>query len=295
MQAPRRLTLGRLCLALATFALGVAGVVVATDGVQFPGGGQSVSLASAVDVGCLAVGPYQAPEQTSVGLPAGVALCPSGPMTVTTPGKVIDGWDVRGGIVVDAPGVVVRRSRITGDGTAPYGIRTTPAGSVRIEDTTLTGDFPIAAVGDDRWTGERVDITGVTHDGARLGAAARLRNSRLHDFAPSKGVRPDALVLVGASGEILVEDNKVEMQPSDGAAVRVAAVGRSAANVVIRGNVLGGGRYTVHEDAAAGSMSEVWLENNRFRRDATQGPLRVSRRVVQVDNTFVDGGRLPGE
>lgn len=282
-------------LALVTFVLGVAGVVVATEDVRFPGVEPSVALAPAVDVGCLAAGPYRAPEQASVGMPAGVALCPSGPITVTTPGRVLDGWDVRGGIVIDAPGVVVRRSRITGDGSAPYGIRTTPAGSVRIEDTTLTGDFPTAAVGDDRWTGERVEISGVTHDGARLGAAARLRNSWLHDFAAATGVRGDALVLVGGSGEILVEDNRVEMRPAGGAAVRVAAVGRSDATVMVRGNVLGGGRYTVHEDAAAGTMSEVWLENNRFRRDAAQGPLRVSRRVVQVDNMFVDGGRLPDE
>ena len=286
---------GRLGLALATFALGVAGLVVATEGTRFPVAAPRVELVPAVDVGCLAAGDYRAPEPASVGRPAGLALCPSGPITVTTPGKVIDGWDVRGGIVVDAPGVVVRRSRITGDGATPYGIRTTPAGAVRIEDTTLTGDFPIAAIGDDHWTGERVEIAGVTHDGARLGSAARVRNSWLHDFAPAVGVRPDALVLVGSEGEILVEDNRIEVSPAGGAAVRVAPVGRSSAAVVIRGNVLGGGRYTVHEDAVAGTMAEVWLQNNRFRRDAAQGPLRVSRRVVQVENTFVDGGRLPDE
>jgi len=285
----------RAVLGLSTFCIGVAGVVVATDGSTFPAGlGATVTIAPTAQATCLAVGDYVAPAPGSVGLPSGLTLCPSGPVTVTQPGAVLDGWDLRGGILVAAPGVVVRRSRITGDGVTPYGVRTTPAGSVRVEDATLSGDFPEAAIGDERWTAERIEITAVTHDGARLGDGARLRNSSLHQFAPAPDAPADGLVVRG--DDVLVEDNRIEPGPVAGSAVHVLpAAAPGERPVVIRGNVLGGGGYTVHEDTApdSGGPVEVLITGNRFRRDAAQGPLHVSSSVVLSENTFVDGRPLP--
>jgi hypothetical protein len=290
----------RAGLALATCVLVVAAVVVATEGGTFPGGpGPSVTLAPTAAVGCEAAGPYNAPDRGSVGLPAGIGgLCSSGSVTLSVAGAVFDGWDVRGGIVVDAPDVVVRRSRVTGDGGTPYGIVTTAAGSVRIEDVTLTGDFPEAAIGGDRWSGERVEIVGVTHDGARLGEGARLRNSSVHDFAPATGGDAHALVLRGAGSDVLVEDSRIELGDGPGRASAVLLAPEKAGRradgpIVIRGNVLGGGRYTVQQDSPAAVMTDVVITGNRFRRGAGDVPLRVSRRAVIEDNTYLDGGPLP--
>jgi hypothetical protein len=288
------LGLGRVALALASFGLVVAGVVVATEGSTFPGTPPpSVALAPAAVVTCPAVGAYRPPERGGVGLPTGLALCASGPIVVRSPGALIDGWDVTGGILVDAEDVVVRRSRVTGDGTSPYGIRTTPAGSVRIEDTTISGDFPKAGIGGDRWTAERVEITRVTHDGAHLGSRATLRNSWLHEFTPPSGIEATALELVGPEGHALIEGNRVEMGTGPGHRAAVLLnEGRSAAGeapaVVIRDNVLGGGEYTLHQDGGAGEP--VRIIGNRFGRDSGQGPLRVPAATVLDGNTFVDGG-----
>lgn len=282
----------RAVLGLAAFAIGVAGVVVATEGSTFPAGLATVGLAPKAQTTCLAVGGYVAPAPGSTGLPPGLALCAGGPVVVTQAGAVLDGWDLRGGVVVDAPGVVVRRSRITGDGVTPFGVMTTPAGTVRIEDTTLTGDFPQAAIGDGRWTAERIEIIGVTHDGARLGDGARLRNSTLHDFVPATGSVGNGLVVHGE--DVRVEDNRVMPGPVAGSAVRVvSSAGKRP--VVICGNVLGGGEYTVREDAGdpAGVPVQVRITDNRFRPDAARGPLNVSDTVVLDDNTFVDGRPLP--
>jgi hypothetical protein len=286
-------------LALVTCGLAVTGVLVATDGSTFPGvPPPTVALTPAMaSVECAAAGPYQIPERGSVGVPAGVTLCPSAPRTIAVPGAVLDGWEVRGGIVVEAPDVVVRRSRIVGDGSTPFGIRTEGAGSVRIEDVTLTGDFPEAAIGGDRWSGERVEISGVTRDGARLGDSARLRNSSVHDFATAPGDAASALVVRGTGRAFLAEDNTVGWgsSPARDSAVLLApedpAQAREGA-VVIRGNVLGGGRYTLREGEPR-VPAEVQITGNRFRRDAEQAPLRVSRRAVLEDNTYLDGGRLP--
>ncbi len=290
----------RATLAVAVLGLLVAGVVVATEASTFSGRSEAaLALApAAAAVGCVVSGPYLAPEQGSVGLPAGTALCATGPLIIGRPGTVIDGWDVRGGIVVDAADVLVRRSRITGDGASPYGIRTTERGSVRIEDTTVTGDFPEAGIGDSRWTAERVEISGVTHDGARLGPGATMRNSWLHDFDPAPGSESTALALLVPDGDVLVEDNRVEMGtgPGHGSALLIAP-GRSGdrsggGSVLIRGNVLGGGEYTVDQVTGASELTDMRLTGNRFQRGAGVQPLRVPASAVLVDNTFVDGGRI---
>lgn len=285
----------RVVIGLAAFGIGVVGIVVAAAPAPFPE--TAAVLTSAVATTCPDVGDYVAPAPGSTGLPPGLVLCPSGPVTVTQPGAVLDGWDLRGGIVVDALGVVVRRSRITGDGVTPYGVRTTPAGTVRVEDTTLVGDFPQAAIGEERWTAERIAIVGVSHDGARLGDGARLRNSRVADFAPAAGAAGNALVVHG--DDVRVEDNRVEPGPVAGSAVRVVSPVRDGpagdGPVVISGNVLGGGGYTVHQDpdGPAGMPAEVRITDNRFRPDAARGPLQVSAAAVLDDNTFVDGRPLP--
>jgi len=295
----------RAGLALAACTLAVAGVLVATDGTRFPGvPPPTVALAPAVAesaaaaaVECAVAGAYRIPERGNVGVPDGVALCSSGPRTLRVAGTVLDGWEVHGGIVVEAPDVVIRRSRVIGDGTMPFGIRTTGAGSVRIEDVTLTGDFPEAAIAGDHWSGERLEISGVSHDGARLGDSSRLRNSSVRDVATAPDGRSSALVVHGTGPDVLVEDNTVVVGtgPGRGSAVLLSPeepVERAEGAVVIRGNVLGGGRYTVRQDEPA-VLCDVRITGNRFRRDAAEAPLRVSRRAVLEDNRYVDGGRLP--
>ncbi|GAA0934655.1 hypothetical protein [Pseudonocardia zijingensis] len=290
-------TVARAALGLATCVLAVAGVVVATDGTTFPAlDPPTVALApAAASLECAAAGPYEAPARGNIGVPAGVRLCPGAARTVTAAGAVVDGWEIRGGIVVDAPDVVVRRSRVIGDGTQRFGIVTTDRGSVRIEDVTLVGDFPEAAIGGDRWSAERVEIARVTGDGAQLGERSRLRNSTVRDFVPPPGREASALVVRGSGRDVLVEDNEIDVGDGPGSAVLLDpddAAPADEGSILIRGNVLGGGRYTVREDEP-GVPSDVRISGNRFRRDAGEAPLRVSRRAVLEDNSYLDGAGLP--
>jgi hypothetical protein len=251
-----------------------------------------------VRTGCASVGAYRAPDPGSVGVPPALHLCASGPITVRTGGAVLDGWDVRGGIVVDAPDVTIRRSRVTGDGSSRIGITTTALGSVRIEDSTLTGDFPEAAVGCARCSAERIEISRVVGDGAQLGAGSRLRNSRVHDV----GLRPvtgdgRAVLLAGAGDPVLLEDNDIDVggPSTTGHAVLIVSDPSRpvTGSVVVRGNVLAGGRWTLREDAGGPARVDVLITGNRFRRGGEQGPLRVSLDAVLTDNTYLDGGALP--
>lgn len=273
---------GRLSLALVALAVAVSGVVLATEDVVLGAPAPTLALAPVVSTGCAAAGPYVVPDRGSVGLPTSVRLCAGGPLTITTPGAVLDGMDLRGGVVVDAPDVVVRRSRITGDGTQPYGVVTTAAGTVRIEDSTLTGRFTEAAVGGDRWTAERVEIVGVTGDGAHAGRGSRLRASVLSRFAPG----PDVDGLTVAASDVVVEDSTIRMGDGHGSAVRIAPEGADG-RIVVRANVLGGGGYTVRQDEGPGD--EVHVVDNRFARDSGRAPLRVPATAEATGNTYVDG------
>ena len=283
--------LGRVGIAVVACCLGIGGLVVVTDG--FPADtDNTVALAPAASSSCSAVGPYVVPELGSVGLPPALRLCPSGPLTVTVPGTVLDGLDLRGGIVVDAPGVVVRRSRITGDGSGAYGVLTTSAGSVRIEDTTLTGRFTEAAIGGTNWTAERVEIVGVSADGVHAGAGSRLRASVLSRFEP--GPEVDGVEVRGP--DVVVEGTTVRMGEAHRSAVGiVGSVGSGADGrdgpIVLRMNVLGGGEYTVLQ--SGGAADEVEVVENRFARDSARAPIRLSATAVASDNIYLDGAPLP--
>lgn len=272
------------------------------------GGDVAVAAAAPVPV-CAEAGPYVPPPPDSVGTPAGLRLCPvRAALEIRTPGAVLDGLDLTGGLVVAAPGVVVRRSRITGDGTVAAGVRTLDGGSVRIEDTTLTGDFTDAAVDGPDWVAERIEMTAVRADGARLGPGATLRNSWLHDFAPRPDRPVDAITLAAPEGDVLVEANRVRLGtgPGLGSAVLVdpaeTARHESADDrerhaerrgpVVVRDNELGGGRYTLLRDAAAAPLAVLRITGNRFHRDAGAAPLRVRGAAELRDNVFVDGGEV---
>lgn len=288
---------GRISLALVALAVGVSGVVMATDEVAFSmlAGSQQISGSQQIAgprgavtttpvaaTGCAAAGPYVPPALGSVGLPPSLDLCPGGPLTITAPGTVVDGMDLRGGVVVAAADVVIRRSRITGDGSAPFGVVTTGAGSVRIEDTTLTGRFAEAAVGGARWTAERIEIVGVTGDGAHAGEGSRLRASVLSRFAPGRDV--DGLQVLAP--DVVVEDTTVRMGEGHRSAVRIVPAGGDG-SIVVRANVLGGGEYTVHQPG--GPAEDVHVVDNRFARDAGRAPLRVPPAAESSGNTFVDG------
>lgn len=287
----QRRTFGRAVLAVAGLVLCVGSLVAGAQAPRPVAPPPAVVLAPAAAVSCDLVGAYEVPDTAAVGLPAGLRLCPSGPLVVRTPGALVDGWDVSGGIVVAAADVVVRRSRVTGDGTHPFGITTTPAGSVRIEDSVVSGDFSEAGIGGGRWTAERVEITRVTHSGARLGAGSTLRNSWVHDLTPAPGAWVAALELAAPGGDTVVEGNRIDAGPGRSAALLVAGpVHPGGAAVVIRDNVLRGGEVTLRQ--VGGSGDPVRIVDNRFGRDAGQASLRVPAGALVAGNTFVDGGAV---
>lgn len=78
------------------------------------------------------------PDAGNVGVPSGTSLTSSGSITASTPGQVIDGKDVTGGITVSANNVTIQNTRITASGTGCGA--TSPCGNSII---TLTGAYDL--------------------------------------------------------------------------------------------------------------------------------------------------------
>ena len=281
---------GRAVLAVLTLLLGACGVLVATEGVaqDAPGAAPVPAVTVPATHRCAATGAPTTPERGSVGLPPALRLCPhraesGGAVVIDQPGAVLDGWDLTGGIVVTVPGVVVQRSRITGDGSTDHGVATTGAGPVRVQDSTLTGRFRAAALGGARWTAERVEIVGVAGDGAHAGPGSRLLASVLSRFEPG----PDVDGVEVRAGDVRVEDSTVWMGSGHRSAVHVAATEPGDGPVLLRRNVLGGGEYTVVQPGPGRVRTE--LLGNRFARDAREGPLRLDPSAREAESAFLDG------
>lgn len=280
-----------MVLAIATVLLGIGGVVVATEAGGSAAAPVTIAPAAgaATALSCPLTGERTTPERGSLGLPPELRLCPrGGPLVVDEPDAVVDGWELHGGIVVTAPGVVVQRSRITGDGSTDYGVVTRGAGSVRVQDTTITGRFAEAAIGGARWTAERVEIVGVAADGAHAGPGSRLLSSALSRFEPGTGV--DGVEV--RAGDVVVEGTTVRMGRGHRSAVHIApgADGPDEGEVVLRSNILGGGDYSVLQPESA--RAAVELVENRFAHDAASGPLRLPPTAHERDSAYTDGAPL---
>ena len=146
----------------------------------------------------------RAPDEPSAQAPANVPVTQTrpgpdttGPETSTNfqssdeiladePNQIIEGLVISGSVTVDAPGVVIRNSRISGAG--PYGIRVL-SGSATISDTEISG-FDNGVAGDN-WTGYRLNIHSMMDDGVKLGSNVTLQDSWIHDLTPSPDAHAD--------------------------------------------------------------------------------------------------------
>lgn len=220
-------------------------------------------------------------------------------MTVAAPAAVLDRMRVTGAITVAAPDVVIRRSVFEGDGSEPWAIRTEGEGSVTIEQVTIRGGYTDAGIAGNNWTARGVEIVGASSDGAKLGDHVRVTGSWFHDFQPIEGGHIDGLQADEAYGDIVIEDNRIEVGTGEGsnAAIMlspdVTPERRQVGPVIVRRNVLGGGGYTVYnvEGNTGKALADVTIADNEFQPGAQYGPVypRGVRPKIYERNRFTDG------
>ena len=247
-----------------------------TDPGKPPTGGGSCALPKFPDAGC-------------TGVPAGTALTVvNGNQVIDKPGTVIDGKDIRGCVTVNAPGVTIRRSKVSCRSSIVIGSFDgvyTGAG-LTIEDTEVSClGTNGTGIGDTNFTATRVNV----HDcenGFDLDQLVRIQDSYLHNLFNSPESHTDGIQLSShyqlaggkysrdASGRPVVIPNAVNItirhntiydyntaDHQDGTSAIISNRG-SDTNVLIQDNLMAGGAYTLYCDGGTGTNYRVI--NNHF-------------------------------
>ncbi|MXG89964.1 hypothetical protein [Nocardioides flavescens] len=240
------------------------------------------------------------PGPDNTGVPAGVALSPSGSLVVTKPGTVIDGLDIQGCLTVQANNVTVKNTRITC--TNPSRARavrmTSGAKGLLITDSEVNGtgttDIGIEA---SSAVIRRVEVSNV-NDGIRIGNDILIEDSWVHDLTRLGSGHPDAVQGISAQN-VVIRDNTLNPRNYTTGDLGNAAImlGSEAGtklsrNVTITGNFLDGGNYSLN---VSGSITASALEvrDNIFGTDSRYGPVISPVRVPIGRGNVVNTTGLP--
>lgn len=237
----------------------------------------------------------------TVGARAGT-LRDTGSETIDRPGTVVSRLKVHGMLTITAPGVVIENCEFVGDGSTPWAIHTDGDGSVTIRDTAIHGDYSDAGISYHNWTAERVTITGMSNDGAKIGDNVTIRDSTINGFAPTSGAHADGLQVVEDVGHVLIENNTIDVGTLPGANSAIflspdlGPERTGVGPVVVRGNRLSGGGYTFYDVGGThgAKLDDVTVTGNTFGRTARYGPVYPEDRqpITQSGNVYVDGSAV---
>lgn len=231
------------------------------------------------------------PSAETTGVPTGITLTPSGPLTLTTAGQVVDALDVTGCVDIRANDVTIRRTRIRCDGLVGVRVGDAVTGTKLIDVDLIGAEVPgSTGVVGGGLTLSRVDLSRF-RQGLEIGERGLvLDDSYLHDL------RPTGTPAIGTSGAtgLTVRHNRIAQPRDSGPCVMASARGRPLVDLLIDGNLLSGGGWSVHvigKSATASDVTNARVVNNRFGRDADFGPLATEdAQVTSSNNVFDDDG-----
>lgn len=222
------------------------------------------------------------PDASNTGVPSGVDLQKSGSIKVTKAGTVVDLKDVSGQITVAADNVTIRRTRVRTNG-AKYAVQVKSGvnGTV-VEDVDLIGTDNNASVGIvyGNYTIRRADIRGFV-DGPRLGSNTVVQDSYVHDTRKFSGTHNDAVQALGGTNIKLIGNTLEGPYRQSTSAALLSANWSPLRNVVIRGNKLSGGGYTLYvqrkDGAGQPAPSNIKVEDNVWVKNSWQyGPHTIA-------------------
>ncbi|WP_182872787.1 hypothetical protein [Microbispora sp. H10670] len=239
-----------------------------------------------------------------------IQLIPNPVLRVTTPGEVIDGYEVHGDISVEADDVVIRRTRVVSDSHQGWGIiQRQGVGGLVIEDSEIVStpghkiDQAVLNFGG-MLTVRRTNISG-TADGV-VTSHGLIEGNYIHDPSPGKDDHVD-LIQAGsgpAAGlKLIIRNNTLFNQQEQTSAVGLFQDFGAPHDVLIEGNLLGGGGYSLYagrgaDDKHATSnikvIKNVWTRQI-FPKGGRWGPVNAwesaGRGNEWRDNVWLDTGR----
>jgi hypothetical protein len=206
------------------------------------------------------------PTEDSTGVPDGIALRPSGDLTITTPGAVIDGYDISGVVQVKADDVVIRNSRIHGSSWWSVEVAEGLTGVV-VENCDIDGrgesgtSNSMGVMGPATVRGN--DISGV-ENGVTPGTGSVIEGNYIHDLGAPGDPHYDGIQIDGNVSDILIRGNTIIVNHNQTSAVMIANDFGPATDISVEDNYLAGGSYTVYSDGQfdGGPISGVRFIDN---------------------------------
>lgn len=206
------------------------------------------------------------PDASNTGVPSGTTLTPSGGMTVTTAGAVIDGRDISGQVVVNAPNVTIRNSRIRSTAFRPVQNNST---GLTIQDVEIDGlDANGDCFGNSNATLIRVNM----HDcenGLNVSGDVTVTDSWIHDLDSDNGAHTDGAQFNQGATDIVFRHNVIEPVPGTGGATSCI----------------------IMWDEGNPQNARVWIENNRLLGQGTAFTVYTPRQSGGTD-IYVRGNRM---
>jgi Right handed beta helix region len=208
------------------------------------------------------------PDATNTGVPPGVTLTRSGSITIDTAGAVVSGLDITGQVVISAQNVTLRNCKVRA--TTFVGVYVTGTGAM-IENCEVISVYSNGSTKgiwfDDTATGGAVRKCNIhdVEDGVYISTKnITVTDNYIHDLN-STGFDPhyDGIQLHGGvTSDVTIRHNSVIVALDRNSAITMGTV----QNVLIDGNRLSGGGYTIHVDGrfGEGTVSGVSITNNRF-------------------------------
>lgn len=230
------------------------------------------------------------PNVPNVGVPDGLGLTPMQGSLITRDNTIIDGADISGPITIDGKNVVIRRSRVRGDGDAGIYVR---HGSATVEDVTVEGFDN--SIGGDRYTATRVEATGANEDGFKIGSNVTIQDSWCHDLIAYQGAHSDCGQVQSGVTNVIIRRNWFDSGDRANSALFISPdQGPSSPGPLsIENNVLGGGNYTMQcVDGAYGRylIGNITIRGNQFLDNSEYGPMRVNVLLAFLGNVYRSTG-----
>ncbi|MBK7862460.1 MAG: hypothetical protein IPJ65_28390 [Archangiaceae bacterium] len=230
------------------------------------------------------------PDATLTGVPPGTVLTPSGTVTVTQDGLVLENLDIVGCLRVEANRFTLRRSRITCGENVTVDQQPGKTGLV-LEDLELVGPdrhFTLAVKAVGGLSARRIDLhhfeAGFALD---PGTDFVIENNYLHDLY---GLEDQAAGFVSDSGvfDVFIRRNHVDLRPlTTGAPVRFTT-SHEWRNVHLEHNWLEGGEFGISIAVGTDQTDRFTLADNRFGRGFAKGPLDIPPGMTLTGNVFDD-------
>jgi hypothetical protein len=232
------------------------------------------------------------PNAANTGVPVGTKLIPvSGDVVVNTANTIVDRQEIHGCIVVNAPNVIVRNTRVAGD--CFWGIINNSTNLVVLDTEISCGATNGTGLGSQSFTALRVEITDCENGFNVLGTAV-VRDSYIHDLEDGGGAHTDGAQFNQGASTILFQHNTI-ISPEPGGTSAIIAWNEGNpqnANVLITGNLLAGGTYTLY--CPRQNSTNFRVTNNRF------GPYEygstdscIPGRVAEFSGNVTDATNAP--